>query len=128
MKKNLLGVVAIFLLLNFFSCATKSHWAGVYTGTILSADGEETNVKITLNKNQTYKIEYQDYTNSGDYPVFYGTINWNPEKDIVIIDIENEGELPSYYKIGDEALIHLVVEGSVMSGKLGSDYLLYKQK
>jgi len=127
MKKNLLGVVIGLLLLSVLSCATKAHWAGVYTGVIPSVDGEGINVRVTLNANETYKIEYQDYTNSGNYPVFYGKFTWNTTKDTITINREGE-EIPTYYKLGEKALIHLVTQGNIISGEIANDYLLYKQK
>ena len=127
MKKNLLGAVAALLLLNVFSCATKAHWAGVYTGLIPSASGEGINVKVTLNANETYKVEYRYVGKSDEAFTSAGKFTWNPERNIVIMDNEEEGEPPSYYKLGEKALIHLDIEGNVITGALANDYILKKQ-
>jgi len=127
MKKNLLGVLAGLLLLSVLSCATKAHWAGVYTGVTPSTDGEEINVKITLNANETYKMERR-IGKSNEIAAGAGKFTWNAIKDTIIIGGEGEGEPSTYYKLGEKALIHLVTEGNIISGEVASDYLLYKQK
>jgi len=125
MKKNLLGVVAALLLLNLLSCATKDHWAGVYTGVIPSAGGEGIDVKVTLNADETYKVESRYIGKSDEVFTNTGKFNWNHEKDTIII--EREGEPPSYYKLGEKTLIHLDIEGNIITGALANDYILKKQ-
>jgi uncharacterized lipoprotein NlpE involved in copper resistance len=127
MKKNLLGVVAALLVLNLFSCATQDHWAGVYTGIIPSASGEGINVRITLNADETYTVEYQYIGKSDEIFASTGKFTWNPEKDTIIMNSEREGEPPSYYKIGQKVLIHLDIEGNIITGQLANDYILMKQ-
>jgi len=125
--KKLLGVVAIFLVLPLFSCATKTHWAGEYSGVIYSADGGQINVMITLNPNDTYTLEYQNFDNSDEDFTRAGRFTWNSVRDTIIIDDEM-GDTPTYYKLGDKALVHLLTQGSIISGEPVSDYLLYKQQ
>jgi len=127
MKKNLLGALAALLLLSLFSCATKTHWAGVYTGVIPSASGEGIDVKVTLHVNETYKVESRYVGKSDEVFTNTGKFTWNPERNIVIIDSEREGEPPTYYKLGEKALIHLDIEGNVITGALANDYILMKQ-
>jgi len=135
MKKNLLGVVAAFLLLNLLSCAsTSSHnsrnsldWAGIYNGVIPSAGGEGIDVTITLNADETYTIEYQ-YVGKGD-EIFTqsGSISWKPDGNTVILASEGEGGFPPYYKLGENTLTHLDLEGNIITGELANDYILKKQ-
>ena len=125
MRKSLLGAAAALLVLNLFSCATRTHWAGVYTGLIPSASGEGINVKVTLNADETYKVEYRYVGRSDEVFTNAGKFNWNLEKDTIII--EREGEPPSYYKLGEKALIHLDIEGNVITGQLAHSYILRKQ-
>ena len=127
MKKSLLGAVAALLLLNVLSCATKTHWAGVYTGVIPSASGEGIDVKVTLNANETYKVEYRYIGKSDEVFTNAGKFNWNPEKNIVIMPSEREDDPPSYYKLGEKALIHLDIEGNIITGELSNDYILKKK-
>ena len=127
MKKNLLGAIAALLLLNLLSCATKAHWAGVYTGVIPSASGEGIDVKVTLNANETYKVEYRYIGRSDEIFTSAGKFTWNLEKDTIIMDSEREGDPPTYYKIGQKAIIHLDIEGNIITGELANDYILMKQ-
>jgi len=127
MKKNLLGAAAALLLLSLLSCATKTHWAGVYTGVIPSAGGEGIDVKVTLHANETYKVETRYVGKSDEVFTSTGKFTWNLEKDTVIMDSDKEGEPPTYYKIGEKALIHLDIQGNVITGKLANDYILMKQ-
>jgi len=118
MNKKFWGVMAVLAVLSAASCATKEHWTGVYAGVVPTVDGEEAHVKITLNKNETYKFERRV---GGDVDTNAGKFIWNDERDTIIVERE-------YYKIGIDAMIHLVVEGDVIFGDITNDYLLYKQK
>jgi len=127
MKKNLVGVVAALLVLSALSCATKTHWAGVYTGVIPSAGGEGIDVKVTLNANETYKVEYRYIGKSDEVFTNTGKFDWNSERNIVVIPSEREDIPPSYYKLGEKAIIHLDIEGNVITGALANDYILKKK-
>ena len=127
MRKNLLGVVAALLLLNLFSCATKEHWAGVYTGVIPSAGGEGIDIKVTLNANETYKVESRYIGKSDEIFTDAGKFTWNSERNIIILPSEREDLPPTYYKLGEKALIHLDIEGNIITGQLAHNYILMKQ-
>ena len=127
MKKNLLGVGAALLVLILFSCATQEHWAGVYTGVIPSAGGEGIDIKVTLNANNTYKVESRYIGRSDEIFTSAGTFTWNSERNIVILPGEREDLPPSYYKLGEKALIHLDIQGNIITGDLANDYILMKR-
>jgi uncharacterized lipoprotein NlpE involved in copper resistance len=134
MKKNLFVVVAALFLLSFFSCGTTSRsmenppdWAGIYTGVIPSAGGMGINVKFTLNADQTYTVEYQYIDKSDEIFPRTGTFSWNAEGDTIIFDNEKEGDFPPYYKLGENILIQLDLEGNVITGELADHYILKKQ-
>jgi len=126
MKKNLLGVVAALLLSSALSCATTRTWPGVYAGIIQTPSGEGINVKVTLNNNETYKVEFRHTGNSEEDFTRSGTIAWVTAKDTIMVGNGKENA-PLYFKLGEKALIHLVVDGSIMTGELTSDYILKKQ-
>ncbi|MDR1858094.1 MAG: copper resistance protein NlpE [Treponema sp.] len=135
MKKNLCIAVAAFLLLGFFSCGTTSHnarnsldWAGVYTGVIPSAGGEGIDVKITLTTDETYTIAYQYIGKSDDVYTSTGTFSWKPDGNTIILDSEQEDGFPPYYKLGENTLTHLDLEGNIITGELADDYILKKQQ
>ena len=133
MKKHLIAVVTI-LLLSFLSCGTTSHnarnsldWAGVYTGVIPSAGGEGINVRITLNAGQTYTAEYQYIGKGDDIYIITGAFSWKPDGNTIILDSEGEDGFPPYYKLGENTLTHLDMDGNVITGDLADDYVLKKQ-
>ena len=134
MKKNLFTAVITILLLSFLSCASTSSnsgnstdWAGVYTGIIPSAGGMGINVKITLNADETYKVEYQYVGKSDEIFTSTGTFTWNPARDTIILDSENTDGFPPYYKLGENTLTHLDLEGNIITGEFADDYILKKQ-
>ena len=135
LKKSLFAVVATFLLLNFVSCEkTKQNseksldWAGIYTGVTPSASGMGINVRVTLDADETYTVEYQYVGKSDEIFTNTGTFTWNPEGDTVILDSAGEGSFPSYYKLGENALIQLDLEGNIITGELADLYILSKQE
>jgi uncharacterized lipoprotein NlpE involved in copper resistance len=133
MKKSFFVLVISLLALNFISCGTTSRnsgnssdWAGIYTGIIPAADAEGINVKITLNTDETYKLEYQYIGKSDDIFTYTGTFNWNSQKDTIILDKEKESDFPKYYKLGKNTLTQLDLEGNVITGNLANNYILKK--
>jgi uncharacterized lipoprotein NlpE involved in copper resistance len=133
MKKNFFVVVLTFLLLNLLSCATTSHnsrnssdWAGVYIGVIPSASGMGINVKFTLNADETYTIEYQYIGKSDEIFPRTGTFTWNSEGDTIILDSVNSDGFPPYYKVGENTLTQLDLEGNIITGDLADMYILHK--
>ena len=120
----LLAVLAISVL---GSCLSKNSldWAGVYTGTIPAADGEGINVRMKLKKDNTYELTY-DYIDKPDSTfTFTGSFKWNDTKDIINIEI---ADAPSYYKVAENNLIQLDMEGKPVTGRLADMYVLTKQR
>jgi uncharacterized lipoprotein NlpE involved in copper resistance len=134
MKKSFFFLFTFLLLLSFISCGTtgrdsgkSSDWAGIYTGVTPAADAEGINVKVTLNADETYTVEYQYIGKSNDIFTNTGTFSWNPEKNTVILDTEKEGDFPKYYKLGKNTLTQLDMAGNIITGEFASNYILKKQ-
>jgi uncharacterized lipoprotein NlpE involved in copper resistance len=127
MKKSFFAIIASLLLLNFISCENSSNWAGTYAGVIPAADAEGINVKITLNADKTYSVEYQ-YIGKGD-EVFTntGTFNLNSEKNTITLNKEKEDDFSKYYKLGENTLTQLDLAGNIITGELADNYVLKKQ-
>ena len=138
MKKRFI-LVATFLLLSFLSCEKTSQnatshnsrnsldWAGIYTGVIPSAGGEGINVRITLTTDETYTVEYQYIGKSDDVYTSIGTFSWKPDGNTIILASEQEDGFPPYYKLGENTLTHLDLEGNIITGELADNYVLTKQ-
>ena len=132
MKKNLFTAVAVLLLMSLISCKTtnnkqenSSDWAGIYTGIIPSAGGEGINVRITLSADETYTIEYRYIGKSDAVFTDKGKFSRNSEGDVVIFEKE---DFPRYYKLGENTLTHLDLEGNIITGELADNYILKKQR
>jgi len=119
----LLTALAIFGL---GSCLSKTiDWAGVYTGTIPAADGEGINVRMKLNKDNTYELTYEYIGKPDNSFTFTGSFKWNDTKDIINIEI---ADAPSYYKIGENKLTQMDMAGKPVTGQFADMYVLNKQR
>jgi uncharacterized lipoprotein NlpE involved in copper resistance len=103
---------------------TNLDWAGVYTGTIPAADVEGINVRMKLNRDNTYELTY-DYIGKPDNSfTFNGSFKWNNTGDTIHIEI---ADAPSYYKVAENKLIQLDMAGKPITGQFADMYVLTKQ-
>jgi len=100
-------------------------WAGVYTGTIPAADGPGINVRMKLNKDNTYELTYEYLKKPDNAFTNTGSFKWNDTGDIINLGI---ADTPSYYKIAENKLIQLDMEGKLITGKLADNYILTKER
>ena len=124
-KAFIIILMAVLAISGLGSCLSKTiDWVGVYTGTIPAADGEGINVRMKLNKDNTYELTY-DYIGKPEYTfTFNGSFKWNDTKDIINIEI---ADAPSYYKVAKDKLIQLDMEGKPITGSFADMYVLKKQ-
>jgi len=99
-------------------------WAGVYTGTIPAADGEGINVRMKLNKNNTYELTYEYIGKPNNTFTFPGSFRWDDTGNIIHIEI---ADAPSYYKVAENKLIQLDMKGKLITGILADNYVLKKE-
>ena len=134
MKKNLFVLITILLILNLPLCdkTNETHnsrnsldWVGIYSGIIPCADCDGINVQITLNSDETFKMSYQYIDKGGDVFHDAGIFRWNANGDTIILDGKC---VPRYYKVEENILIQLDLEGKIISGDLANYYILKKQK
>jgi uncharacterized lipoprotein NlpE involved in copper resistance len=104
---------------------TSLDWAGVYTGTIPAADGEGINVRMKINKDNTYELTYEYINKPTDPFSFTGSFTWNNTGDTIHIEI---ADAPSYYKVAENKLIQLDMEGKPITGNFADMYVLAKQR
>jgi len=100
-------------------------WEGVYTGTIPSASGPGINVRLKLNRNQIFELNYEFLDRPNNPINRAGSFQWDNTGSIIKIDII---DAPLYYKVAENKLIQLDMNGKLISGKLADNYVLEKQR
>jgi uncharacterized lipoprotein NlpE involved in copper resistance len=99
------------------------NWAGVYSGVTPAADGPGIEVQLTLNSDKTFILQYH-YVDKGDNVFIQeGNFTWDKAGDSIILDIENT---PPYYKVEENRLIQLDMQGKRITGDLADLYVLKK--
>lgn len=98
-------------------------WAGLYQGEIPGADTPGIKVQIILYDDETYHITYE-YLEKNDEPfTATGTFKWDDAGDTIILDSK---EFPPYYRVGENILIQLDMEGNIITGQFAQAYILEK--
>jgi len=97
-------------------------WAGLYSGRIPSASGSGIDVQITLRSDQTFSIVY-DYVDRQGFSTGMGTFTWDETGNIITL---NHPDFPPYYKVEKDRLLHLDLDGKIITGNLADMYVLKK--
>jgi len=103
---------------------TSLDWAGVYTGTIPAADVSGINVRMQINKDNTYELTYEYLDKPDNTFTFTGAFKWDDTGSVIIIDI---ADAPSFYKVAENKLIQLDMAGNLITGDLADYYVLSKE-
>lgn len=101
-------------------------WQGTYKGVTPCADCEGIETKIILNADLTFTLETK-YLGKGDVKVFQETGSFVWDKTGGIIKLEGLKGRPAQYKVGENQLIQLDMEGNVITGSLAEKYVLTKE-
>jgi len=99
-------------------------WDGVYAGTIPAADGPGIDVRIKLNRDQSFEMTYVYLERSGSPLSWAGSFQWDNTGSIITLDVDNN--TPKYYKVAENMLIQLDMKGKLIKGKLADNYKLKK--
>ena len=97
-------------------------WDGLYWGVVPAADSPGIDVRIALNRDETYNVRYQ-YLGRNDVFVFTGYFIWDDLGETIILD---DDSLPRYYKVGENTLLQLDMQGNRITGELADKYILVK--
>jgi len=101
-------------------------WEGTYSGVIPCADCPGIETQISLFYNNTFRMtrKYIDRNDTGsDYT---GEIQWDKNGGSITLKGLDEKEFATRYKVAENALIQLDLEGNVITGDLASKYILTK--
>ena len=139
MKKIIFVMSMMAVLFVFEACKPKSEpqnefisihnsrnsldWNGVYAGILPRADCSGISVQITLNLDETYSLTFQ-YLDRDEAPVSVsGVFIWNEAGGIITLD---NSSLPPHYKVGENRLIQLDLDGNLITGEFADKYVLEK--
>jgi uncharacterized lipoprotein NlpE involved in copper resistance len=99
------------------------NWAGVYSGVTPAADGPGIEVQLTLNSDKTFILQYHYVDKDDNVFIQKGNFTWDKAGDSIILDVENT---PPYYKVEENKLIQLDMQGKRIAGDLADLYILKK--
>lgn len=100
-------------------------WAGTYTGTLPCADCEGIQTTIVLNQDNTFTRTEEYLGKKGKPTSTKGNFIWNDGGNtITLVD----GDRKQQYRVGENTLNHLDMEGNVISGQLADKYVLTKKQ
>lgn len=101
-------------------------WQGTYKGITPCADCEGIDTEIILDKELTF-ITKTRYLGKGDKTVFEekGTFSWDNTG--LIIALKAKNGTPYLYKVGENTLTQLDMEGKIITGDLQGMFILKKQ-
>ena len=98
-------------------------WAGTYTGHIPSASGMGIEVRLTLNRDSSYALNYHYVGREDPDFSFTGNFTWNDAGSVITLD---PGTGPMQYQVGENTLRQLDMDGEVITGDLAEMYVLRK--
>jgi uncharacterized lipoprotein NlpE involved in copper resistance len=131
-KNKLLYFAMIILILTaaITACASTHNsknslnWEGLYTGVTPSASGTGIEVQLTLRADQTYTLIY-NYIDKSGYTAGNSTFRWDKTGGVIIL---KDTDAPPYYKVAEDRLLQLDMQGRKITGNLADMYILKKVK
>jgi len=100
-------------------------WAGVYTGTIPAADVSGINVRLMLSQDETFVLQYEYLDRPSNQFNSTGSFKWDKKGNIIILNVK---DMPPYYKVEENRLIQLDMNGKPITGNLADNYVLTKER
>ena len=100
-------------------------WDGIYEGVVPCADCEGIKTTVILNSDNTFVLSEEYLGKSEELFTERGTFSWNEKGSTIEFTIENRKQ---YYKVGENRLFHLDMEGNIIEGQLADNYILTKQQ
>src|SRR5690606_19421520 len=98
-------------------------WAGTYSGVLPCADCPGIETVVTLNADGTYSATTHYLDKGGQRFDEQGTFRWDRGGNTIILS----GGDPARYRVGENRLIRLALDGSDITGPLAKHYVLTKQ-
>ena len=131
-KKTIVAFLAILLAVALIGACTPKETetvfegAGEYFGTIPAADSPGINVQLILNPDFSFILVY-DYIDAEEESVFTWEGVFIVNDDIITLEQEEyPPAFPALYKLGEDYLIQLDLEGNEIEGEFAEMYILRK--
>lgn len=124
-KTDSIAEVAVEAPTNSDNSQNSLDWSGTYKGVTPCADCEGIETEIILNNDLSYTIKTK-YLVKGDARIFQETGSFVWDKTGGIISLKGLKGSPTQYKVGENRLIQLDMEGNVITGNLAEKYILTK--
>ena len=150
-KINLLTLISLFI---FFSCQSEKNtetvnddfpetievpmnpspgdnsmnaldWEGTYVGTLPCADCEGIETELTINYDGTFSYKTTYLGKESEAEEVTGTFQWDENGSV--ITLAGLDGAPGKYKVGENRIWHLDMEGKQIEGDLADKYILTKQ-
>jgi heat shock protein HslJ len=102
------------------------NWNGIYVGVVPCADCEGIFTQITLSLDGTYRLQTEYLGREHSEETLTGTFEWDDAGGDITLSGLKEKSMPNKYKVGENRLIQLDLEGNVIKGDLESNYELNK--
>ncbi len=99
-------------------------WAGVYQGTLPCASCPGIKTLITLHPNGEF-IKQEHYINTQGSYIERGQFEWQDDGTVIHLKGDDVGAV-NYYKVVENALLHLNADKQVISGEMADFYRLEK--
>lgn len=105
--------------------ANALDWAGVYKGVLPCADCEGIETSLTLHIDNSYQLS-TTYLGKDAVPFKQqGRFEWDAKGSMIRLLNQQDG--PVLYKVGENQLFQLDMEGQLITGDLADNYKLMKQ-
>ncbi|MDH0659135.1 copper resistance protein NlpE [Empedobacter sp. GD03865] len=99
-------------------------WDGTYEGVIPCADCEGIKTELTLNQDNTYTL-IEEYIDKNLKVENQGNITWTDDGNS--ISLKTKDDEYKRYKVGENILFQLDLEGNEITGALAQNYQLKKK-
>jgi uncharacterized lipoprotein NlpE involved in copper resistance len=100
-------------------------WAGTYVGTLPCADCPGIKTTIILFDSGEFELE-EEYLERSFTRQDKGIFEWNTSGDTIVLYGEND-KTARAFKVGENQIIHLNIEGNEITGNLANAYILKKE-
>ncbi len=101
-------------------------WAGSYSGVVPCADCEGISTELTLTQDGTYTLTSEYLGKESLVTTKEGTFSWDETGSIVKLDGIEEGTGSALFKVEENRVRWLDLEGNVIEGELADHYVLKK--